>query len=72
LVDCGDPVVARILALVLRGTRYDGRFLSICPLGESESLDEARLLLGDHTLRLSAGHREIFLTSLRYEAGPRA
>jgi hypothetical protein len=69
LVVCGDPEVARVLALVLRGFSYDARFLSLCPLGESGSLDDVRLLLVGPTLRMSAGHREALLTSLRHEAG---
>ena len=45
LVVCGDPEVARVLALVLRGSRYDARFLLVCLLGESGSLGDVRLLL---------------------------
>jgi hypothetical protein len=45
------------------------RIFSVCLLGESGSLDDARLLLVEATPKLSAGHPEALLTSIRREAG---
>ena len=41
----GDPVVGKALMLLLRGYRYDVRFLPISSLGEPDSLKGIGLLL---------------------------
>jgi hypothetical protein len=68
LVVCGDPVVGRALALVLRGSRYDARFLPLYPPGESGSLEGVQLLLLGPAPRLSTRRREALLTLLKHEA----
>jgi hypothetical protein len=62
---CGDPVVGRTLALLLRGSHYDARFLTTSSLGERGSLEGVRLLLLTPTWELDADHREDLLASLR-------
>ena len=68
LVVCGDPVVGRALALVLRDSRYDARYLPLYPPGESGSLEGVQLLLLGPAPRLSAGRREALSTLLKHEA----
>ena len=68
LVVCSDPVIGRALALVLRGSRYDARFLPLYPPGESGSLEGVQLLLLGPAPQLSAGRREALLTLLKHEA----
>ena len=68
LVVCSDPVIGRALALVLRGSRYDARFLPLYPPGESGSLEGVQLLLLGPAPRLSAGRREALSTLLKHEA----
>jgi hypothetical protein len=62
---CGDPVVGRTLALLLRSSHYDARFLTTSSLGERGSLEGVRLLLLTPTWELDAEHRESLLASLR-------
>jgi hypothetical protein len=62
---CGDPVVGRTLALLLRGSLYDARFLTTSSLGEPESLEGVRLLLLTPTWELDADRREALMASLR-------
>jgi hypothetical protein len=62
---CGDPVVGRALALLLRGSLYDARFLSTSSLSEPGSLEDIRLLLLTPTWELDADRREALLASLR-------
>lgn len=65
LVICGDPVVGRALALLLRSSLYDARFLSASSLSEPGSLEGVRLLLLTPTWDLSAESREALLASLK-------
>jgi hypothetical protein len=62
---CGDPVVGRTLALLLRSSHYDARFLTTSSLGERGSLEGVRLLLLTPTWELDADHREALVASLR-------
>ena len=64
LAICGEPVVGRALALVLRGPRYDTRFVSASSPGEVASLEGVRLLLLAPTPGLSAVRREALLADL--------
>jgi hypothetical protein len=62
---CGDPVVGRTLALLLRSSHYDARFLTTSSLGERGSLEGVRLLLLTPTWELHADRREVLMASLR-------
>lgn len=62
---CGDPVVGRTLALLLRGSLCDARFLTTSSLTDPGSLEGIRLLLLTPTWELDADHREDLLASLR-------
>jgi hypothetical protein len=62
---CGDPVVGRTLALLLRGSHYDARFLTTSSLGEPGSLEGVRLLMLTPTWELDADRRETLVASLR-------
>jgi hypothetical protein len=62
---CGDPVVGRTLALLLRGSLCDARFLTTSSLTDPESLEGIRLLLLTPTWELDADHREDLLALLR-------
>ncbi len=64
LAVCGEPVVGRALALVLRGRRYDTRFITAASAGEVASLESVRLLLLAPTPGLSAERREALLAAL--------
>ena len=64
LAVCGEPIVGRALALLLRSPRYDTRFVSVSPSGEVTSLESARLLLLAPTPGLSAERRGALLTAL--------
>jgi hypothetical protein len=64
LAVCGDPVVSRALVLLLRGLRYDVRFLSISSLSDPGSLEGVRLLLLAPTPELSIEHRKALFRSL--------
>ena len=64
LAVCGEPVVGRALALLLRGPRYDTRFVSASSAGEVASLEGVRLLLLAPTPGLSAEGREALLAAL--------
>ena len=68
LAVCGDPVIGRALALVLRCSRYDARFLPLYPPGELGLLEGVQLLLLGPTPQMNAGRRESLLTSLEHEA----
>ena len=65
LAICGEPVVGRALALLLRGPRYNTRFVSVASSGELASLEGVRLLLLAPTPGLSALRREDLVTTLR-------
>jgi hypothetical protein len=62
---CGDPVVGRALALLLRSSLYDARFLTTSSLSEPASLEGVRLLVLTPTRELDADHRETLLASLK-------
>ena len=68
LAVCGDPVVGRALALLLRGPRYDARFLPVSSLNEPGVLEDVRLLLLTPTPESSVGYHETLVASLRDEA----
>ncbi len=65
LAICGEPVVGRALARLLRGPRYDTRFVSASSLDEVASLEGVRLLLLTPTPGLGAERREALLATLR-------
>ena len=69
----GEPVVGQALALLLRGYRYDARFLpassSSSSIEMSGSLEDILLVLVAPTPSLSAGQRENLLALLKKEAG---
>ena len=60
----GDPVVGRALVLLLRGPRYEARFLPASSSGVPEALDDMQLVLLGPTPGLSAGRRETLVASL--------
>jgi hypothetical protein len=67
----GDPIVGRALVLLLRGFRYEVRFLpasSSFSSIEMGSLEDISLVLVAPTPCLSAGRREDLLASLEKEA----
>ena len=64
LAVCGEPVVGRALALLLRGPRYDTRFVSASSPDEVASLESVRLLLLAPTPGLSAQRRAALLAAL--------
>ena len=64
LAVCGEPVVGRALVLLLRGARYDSRFVSVSTSGEVASLGGVRLLLLAPTPGLSPERREALLAAL--------
>ena len=64
LAICGEPVVGRALALVLRGPRYDTRFVSAFSPDEVASLEGVHLLLLTPTPGLSPIRREALLAAL--------
>ncbi len=65
LAVCGEPIVGRALVLLLQGSGYNTRFLSIASLNEPGSLEDIRLLLLTPTPGLSTERRKVLLTSLR-------
>jgi hypothetical protein len=65
LAICGDPVVGRALALLLRSRLYEVRFLPVSSLSEPGALEGVRLLLLTPTWDLDAQRREALLASLR-------
>ena len=60
----GDQVVGRALVLLLRGPRYDARFLPASSSGVPEALDDMQLVLLGPRPGLSAGRRETLVASL--------
>ena len=65
----GDPIVGRALVLLLRGFRYDAKFLTASSLNEPGVLQDVRLLLLCPTMGLTSEHREVLLASLRTKLG---
>ena len=62
---CGDPVVGRALALLLRSSLYDARFMTTSSLDEPGALEDVRLVVLTPTWELNAGGCEALLASLR-------
>ena len=62
---CGDPVVGRVLTLLLPPTRYEARFVPLGDSSEPEPLEGARLVLLTPTPGLSAARRETLVGALR-------
>ena len=65
----GDPIVGRLLVFLLRGSRYNAKFLPDPPLQEPEMLEDVDLLLLCPTLELDSGRCETLLASLRAKRG---
>jgi len=65
LAICGDPVVGRALALLLKSKLYEVRFIPASSLSEPRSLEGVNLLLLTPTWELDAESREALLASLR-------
>ena len=65
LAICGDPVVGRALALLLRSSLHEVRFLPVSSLSEPGALEGVRLLLLTPTWDLDAERRGALLASLR-------
>jgi hypothetical protein len=65
---CGDAVVGRALVLLLRGSRYDARFLPCASLVEPGALEGVRLLLLAPMWEFNAERRKALLASLRAAA----
>ena len=62
---CGDPVVGRTLALLLRSSLYEARFMTTSSLDEPGALEDVRLVVLTPTWELNAGGCEALLASLR-------
>jgi hypothetical protein len=69
LVVSGDAVVGRALTLLLRGSRYDTKFVPTSSLSEAGVLEDVQLLMLVPTPELDTDHREALLGSLRDVAG---
>jgi hypothetical protein len=65
MVVCGDPVVGRLLVLLLEDSGYEVRFLPRLSLNESGALERVRLLLLTPTPELSSERRAALLASLK-------
>ena len=65
LVVCGDPVVGRLLVLLLEDSGYEVRFMPRLSLNESGALERVRLLLLTPTPELSSERRAALLASLK-------
>ena len=65
LAICGDPVVGRALALLLRSRLYEVRFLPVSSLSEPGALEGVRLMLITPTWDLDPERRAALLASLR-------
>ena len=66
---CGEQVVGRALVLLLRGSRYDARFVPTSSLSEPGALEGVQLILLTPTWELNGERREILLASLRSASG---
>jgi len=64
----GDPVVGRALALLLRSSCYDARFLPMSSPNEPRLLEGVELLLLTLTPGLSVSRREALLKPLQARA----
>jgi hypothetical protein len=65
LAVCGDPVVGRLLVLLLEDSGYGARFLPRLSLDEPGALEGVRLLLLAPTPELSGKRREALLASIK-------
>ena len=65
---CGDPVVGRALALLLRASSYEGRLLPLDDSGDPGSLRDAQVVVLAPTPGLSPGRREALITTLKERA----
>lgn len=65
----GDPIVGRVLVLLLRSSRYNAKFLPDLSLIEPEMLEDVELLLLCPSLMLDPKRRETLLASLRAKIG---
>lgn len=65
LAICGDPIVGRILVLLLRSSGYQARFLPASSLNELGALEGVRLLLLTPMPELNTKRRETLSVSLR-------
>lgn len=65
LAICGDPVVSRLLVLLLEDSGYEVRFLPRLSLNEPGALEGVRLLLLTPTPELSSERRAALLASLK-------
>jgi len=63
---CGDPVVGRLLVLLLGDSGYEVRFLPRSSLNEPATLEGVRLLLLAPTPELSSERRASLLALLKY------
>jgi hypothetical protein len=63
----GDPIVGQALTLLLRGCRYNVKFLSTSSLEESEALADVRLLILTPRGQLSTRCYEVLLAALENE-----
>jgi hypothetical protein len=62
---CGDPVVGRVLALLLRSSLYAARYLTASSLSEPGAVEGVRLLVLTPTWELDADGCEALVASLR-------
>ena len=65
LAICGDPVVGRALALLLRSCLYEARFLPVSSLSEPGAVEGVGLLLLTATRDLDAEGLAALVASLR-------
>jgi hypothetical protein len=65
----GDPIVGKILVLLLGPSGYDARFLPISSLSKPESWGSVQLLLLAPTPELCTKQREAHLASLKDATG---
>ncbi len=63
----GDPIVGQALTLLLRGCRYNVKFLFTSSLEESEALADVRLLILTPRGQLSTRCYEVLLAALENE-----
>jgi hypothetical protein len=66
----GDPIIGRVLVLLLRSSGYEARFLFASSLWEVEALEDVGLLLLTPTPYMSNEHRETLLEALRNRIVP--
>jgi hypothetical protein len=62
---CGDPVVGQALALLLRSSRYEARFVPVGASGEPGPLDDVRVVVLVPTPELNAGQRKVLVGAFR-------